>query len=81
MPWTARGQYCMYCTSCVPMGNLSRHLDTCVRFKGRFFHRKALELEQKHTANYTKKYASAGFEVKEILGQCVGEQLTIVAND
>ena len=36
MPWTNRGQYCAYCTSYLSSGNLSRHLETCARFDGRF---------------------------------------------
>ena len=69
MPWTARGQYCMYCTSYLNSGNLARHLDACARFDGRFsadMLKAALESEQKHKANYTKKYVLSGSEVNEI---------------
>ena len=54
MPWSTRGQYCAYCKSYLNSGNLSRHLETCARFDGRFSvdrAKDALELEQKHKAN------------------------------
>ena len=60
MPWTTRGQYCMYCTHYLLMGNMSRHLDTYVSFEGRFSTDKAKEalvLEQKNKASYFRKYA------------------------
>ena len=77
MPWTARGQFCVYCTHFLSMGNLSRHLYTC--FEGRCSMEKAKEalvFEQKNKASYFKKYALTGFEVKEILDEFVGKQLT-----
>ena len=80
MPWMACGQYCMSCTSYLPSCNLSRHLDICVSFDGRLPTEKskeALDLEQKHKANYTKKYALAGSEVREILGESVGHKFTL----
>ena len=61
------------------MRNLSRHLYTCLSFEGRFSTEKAKEalvLEQKNKASYFKKYALTGFEVKEILDESVGKQLT-----
>ena len=79
MPWTARGQFCMYCTHYLSMGNLSRHLYTCLSFEGRFSTEKAKEalvLQQKNKASYFRKYALTGFEVKEILDEFVGKQLT-----
>ena len=60
MPWTARSQFCMYCTHYLSMGNLSRHLYTCMSFEGRFSTEKAKEalvLEQKNKASYFRKYA------------------------
>ena len=80
MPWTARGQYCGYCTSYLSSGNLVRHLDTCARFDGRFsadMSKAAFESEQKHMANYTKKYVLSGSEVNDIAGEFVGHKLTI----
>ena len=77
MPWTARGQFCVYCTHYLSMGNQSRHLYTC--FEGRCSMEKAKEalvLEQKNKASYFRKYALTGFEVKEILDEFVGKQLT-----
>ena len=79
MPWTNRGQYCAYCTSYLSSGNLSRHLETCARFDGRFSvdrAKEALELEQKHKAKYTKKYVLSRSEVYEILGEFVGHKFT-----
>ena len=79
MPWTARGQFCMYWTHYLSMGNLSRLLYTCLSFEGRFSTEKAKEalvLEQKNKASYFRKYALTGFEVKEILDEFVGKQLT-----
>ena len=80
MPWTNRGQYCTYCTSYLSSGNLSRHLETCARFDGRFSvdrAKEALELEQKHKAKYTTKYVLSRSEVYNILGEFVGHKLTI----
>ena len=80
MSWIARGQYCMYCTSYLPSGNLSRLLDTCVRFDGRFStgkSKESLDLEQKHKASYTKKNTLAGRKVKEMLGEFVGHKFTL----
>ena len=77
MPWTTRGQYCAYCTSYLSSGNLSRHLETCARFDGRFSVDGAKEaLEQKHKAKYTTKYVLSRSEVYEILGEFVGHKLT-----
>ena len=79
MPWTNRGQYCVYCTSYLSSGNLSRHLETCARFDGRFSvdrAKEALELEQKHKAKYTTKYVLSRSEVYEILGEFVGHKFT-----
>ena len=79
MPWTTRGQYCAYCTSYLSSGNLSRHLETCARFDGRFSvdrAKEALELEQKHKAKYTTKYVLSRSEVYEILGEFVGHKFT-----
>ena len=79
MPWTNCGQYCTYCTSYLSSGNLSRHLETCARFDGRFSvdrAKEALELEQKHKAKYTTKYVLSRFEVYEILGEFVGHKFT-----
>ena len=36
-----------------------------------------LDLEQKHKANYTKKYALSCPEMNKILGEFVGNKLTI----
>ena len=61
------------------MGNLSRHLYTRLSFEGRFSTEKAKEvlvLEQKNKASYFRKYSLTGFEVKEILDEFVGKQLT-----
>ena len=79
MTWTTRGQYCAYCTSYLSSGNLSRHLETCARFDGRFSvdrAKEALELEQKHKAKYTSKYVLSRSEVYEILGEFVGHKFT-----
>ena len=79
MPWTNRGQYCAYCTSYLSSGNLSRHMETCARFDGRFSvdrAKEALELDQKHKANYTTKYVLSRSEVYEILGEFVGHKFT-----
>ena len=79
MPWTIRGQYCAYCTSYLSSGNLSRHLETCARFDGRFSvdrAKEALELEQKHKAKYTTKYVLSRSEVYEILGEFVLQTTT-----
>ena len=79
MPWSARDQYCMYCTCYLSMGNLSRHLDVCLSFEGRLSKDKAKEallLEQKDKASYFRKYALTYFEVKEVLDEFVGKQLT-----
>ena len=79
MPWSARGQFCMYCTHYLSMGNLSRHLDTCLSFEGRLSKAKAKEallLEQKNKVSYFRKYALSSFEVKEILDKFVGKLLT-----
>ena len=79
MPWTNRGQYCAYCTSYLSSGNLSRHLETCARFDGRFSvdrAKEALELEQKHKAKYTTKYVLSRSEVYNILGEFVGHKFT-----
>ena len=79
MPWTTRGQYCAYCTSYLSSGNLSRHLETCARFDGRFSvdrAKEALELEQKHKAKYTTRYVLSRSEVYEILGEFVGHKFT-----
>ena len=79
MPWTTRGQYCAYCTSYLSSGNLSRHLETCAIFDGRFSvdrAKEALELEQKHKAKYTTKYVLSRSEVYEILGEFVGHKFT-----
>ena len=79
MPWSACGQFCMYCTRYLSMGNLSRHLDTCLSFEGRLSKAKAKEallLEQKNKASYFRKYALSSFEVKEILDEFVGKLLT-----
>ena len=79
MPWTNRGQYCAYCTSYLSSGNLSRHLEACARFDGRFSvdrAKEALELEQKHKAKYTTKYVSSRSEVYDILGEFVGHEFT-----
>ena len=79
MPWTARGQFCMYFTHYLSMRNLSRHLYTCLSFEGWFSTEKAKEalvLEQKNNASYFRKYALTGFEVKEILDEFVRKQLT-----
>ena len=79
MPWTNRGQYCAYCTSYLSSGNLSRHLETCARFDGRFSldrAKEALELEQKHKAKYTTKYVLSCSEVYDILGEFVGHKFT-----
>ena len=79
MPWTNRGQYCAYCTSYLSYGNLSRHLETCARFDGRFSvdrAKEALELEQKHKAKYTTKYVLSRSEVYNILGEFVGHKFT-----
>ena len=70
MPWTNRGQYCAYCTSYLSSGNLSRHLETCARFDGRFSVDRAKEspeLEQKHKAKYTTKYLLTCSEVSIFL--------------
>ena len=67
MPWTARGQFCMYCKSYLPMGNLSRHLDVCLSFEGRLSKAKAKEalvLEQNKKASYFRKYSLTYFEVR-----------------
>ena len=79
MPWTTRGQYCAYCTSYLSSGNLTRHLETCARFDGRFSvdrAKEALELEQKHKAKYTTKYVLSRSEVYQILGEFVGHKFT-----
>ena len=79
MPWTNRGQYCAYCTSYLSSGNLSRYLEMCARFDGRFSvdrAKEALELEQKHMAKYTTKYVLSRSEVYDILGEFVGHKLT-----
>ena len=79
MPWSTRGQYCAYCKSYLNSGNLSRHLETCARFDGRFSvdrAKDALELEQKHKAKYTTKYVLSRSEVYEIIGEFVGHTLT-----
>ena len=79
MPWTTRGQYCAYCTSYLSSENLSRHLETCARFDGRFSvdrAKEALELEQKHKAKYTTKYVLSRSEVYEIFGEFVGHKFT-----
>ena len=79
MPWTARGQFCMYCKSYLSMGNLSRHLDVCLSFEGRLSKAKAKEalvLEQNKKASYFRKYALTYFEVREILDEFVGKELT-----
>ena len=79
MPWTARGQFCMYCKRYLSMGNLSRHLDVCLSFEGRLSKDKAKEalvLEQMKKASYFRKYALTCFEVKEILDEFVGKELT-----
>ena len=79
MPWSPRGQYCAYCKSYLNSGNLSRHLETCARFDGRFSvdrAKDALELEQKHKAKYTTKYVLSRSEVYEIIGEFVGHTLT-----
>ena len=79
MPWTNRGQYCAYCSSYLSSGNLSRHLETCLRFDGRFSverTKEALELEQKHKAKYTTKYVLSRSEMNDILGEFVGHKLT-----
>ena len=79
MPWTNCGQYCAYCTSYLSRGNLSRHLETCARFDGRFSvdrAKEALELEQKHKAKSTTKYVLSSSEVYNILGEFVGHKLT-----
>ena len=77
MPWTTRGQYCVYCKSYLSSGNLSRHLETCARFDGRFSVDRAKEaLEQKHKAKYTTKYVLSRSEVYEILGEFVGHKFT-----
>ena len=79
MPWTNRGQYCAYCTSYLSSGNLSRHLETCARFDGRFSvdrAKEALELKQKHKAKYPTKYVLSRSEVYDILGEFVGHKFT-----
>ena len=79
MPWTNRVQYCAYCTSYFSSRNLSRYLETCARFDGRFSvdrAKEALELEQKHKAKYTTKYVLSRSEVYGILGEFVGHKLT-----
>ena len=79
MPWTNRGQYCAYCTIFLSSGNLSRHLEMCARFDGRFSvdsAKEALELEQKHKAKYTTKYVLSRSEMYDILGEFVGHKLT-----
>ena len=79
MPWTTRGQYCAYCKSYLSSGNLSRHLETCARFDGRFSvdrAKEALALEQKHKAKYTTKYVLSRSEVYEIIGEFFGHKLT-----
>ena len=79
MPWTTRGQYCAYCKSYLSSGNLSRHLETCARFDGRFSvdrAKEALELEQKQKGKYTTKYVLSRSEVYEILGEFVGHKFT-----
>ena len=79
MPWANSGQYCAYCTSCLSSGNLSRHLEKCVRFDGRFSvdrTKEALDLEQKHKAKYTTKYVLSRSEVYHILGEFVGHKST-----
>ena len=38
--------------------------------------KEALVLEQKNNASYFRKYALTGFEVKEILDEFAGKQLT-----
>ena len=66
MPWTNRGHYCAYCTSYLSSGNLSRHLERCARFDGRFYvdrAKEALELEQKHETKYTTKNVLSSSEV------------------
>ena len=70
MPGTNRGQYCAYYTSYLSSGNLSRHLETCARFDGRFSvdrAKEALELEQKHKAKYTTKYVLSRSKVYDIV--------------
>ena len=79
MPWTTRGQYCAYCKSYLSSGNLSRHLETCARFDGRFSvdrAKEALELEQKHKAKYTTKYVLSRSEVYEIIGELDATDIT-----
>ena len=79
MPRTTCGQYCPYCTSYLSSGNLSRHLETCARFDGRFSAdraKEAPELDQKHKAKYTTKYVLSRSEVYEILGEFVGHKFT-----
>ena len=79
MPWTAHSQYCGYCTSYLSSGNSAKHLDTCARFDGRFFadmSKAALQSEQKHEANYTKKYVLSGSELNDIAGEFVDHKLT-----
>ena len=66
------------------MGNLSRHLYTCLSFEGRFSTEKAKEalvLEQKNKASYFRKYDLTVFEVKEILDEFVGKQLTTLMGE
>ena len=80
MPWSTRGQYCAYCKSYLNSGNLSRHLETCARFDGRFSvdrAKDALELEQKHKAKYTTKYVLSRSEVYEIIGELSAIHLPI----
>ena len=58
---------------------MSRHLETCARFDGRFSvdrAKKALELEQKHNAKYTTKYVLSRSEVYDILGEFVSQKFT-----
>ena len=58
-------------------GSLARHLDNCARFDGIFsdvMSKAALESDQKHKANYTKKYVLSGNEVNNIAGEFVGQK-------
>ena len=58
---------------------MSRHLEMCARFDGRFSvdrAKEALELEQKHKAKYTTKYVLSRSEMYNILGEFVGHKLT-----